>query len=161
MERALRLNQNNCVNLISSQDFSCFLSISQPACNSQSLKCQRKRSTKRSFCNMANLKDDLDEYLIGTKASSSSFKIKMPKLPSFGGASTESTSSSSNSWLKDDDNGWCPKMSRIQRMIACVVCFGLGTFCLLVSFAYIPVLVFKARKFALLYSMASALFIAG
>lgn len=109
---------------------------------------------------MANLKDDLDEYLIGTKASSSGFKIKMPKLPSFGG-STEASTSSNNSWLKDDDSGWCPKMSRIQRMIAVVVCYGLGAFCLLVSFAYIPVLVLKARKFALLYSMASALFIAG
>lgn len=110
---------------------------------------------------MTNIKDDLDEYLVGTKASSSGFKIKMPKLPSFGGSSDSASASTSNSWLKDDDSGWCPKMNRIQRMIACVVCFGLGFFCLIVSFAYIPVLVLKARKFALLYSMASALFIAG
>lgn len=46
-------------------------------------------------------------------------------------------------------------------MLACVTCFGLGIFCLMVSLMYIPVLILKARKFALLYSMASALFIAG
>lgn len=113
---------------------------------------------------MANLKNDLDEYmLMNEERKSTSYKLNlnMPKLPSvFGGSSSESTSN--NSWLNsDDDNGWCPKMNRLQRMIACVVCFGLGTFCLVVSTFYIPVLVFKARKFALLYSMASVLFIAG
>jgi Got1/Sft2-like family len=110
---------------------------------------------------MANLKDDLDSYLIGEKKTSS-FKLnmKMPKLPSMlGGSSTES--SSSNNWLQEEKEGWCPKMSRIQRMIACVVCLGLGVFCMIVSTFYIPVLVFKARKFSLLFSMGSLLLIAG
>ena len=113
---------------------------------------------------MANLKNDLDEYmLMNEERKSTSYKLNlnMPKLPSvFGGNTSES--SSNNSWLNsDDDNGWCPKLNRLQRMIACIVCFGLGAFCLVVSTFYIPVLVFKARKFALLYSMASVLFIAG
>lgn len=110
---------------------------------------------------MANLKNDLDEYmLMNEERKSTSYKLNlnMPKLPSvFGGNSDSSTS---NSWLTEEE-GWCPKMNRIQRMIACVVCFGLGAFCLVVSTFYIPVLVFKARKFALLYSLGSLLFIAG
>jgi hypothetical protein len=109
---------------------------------------------------MANLKNDLDEYLLMNeekKSSNYKINIKMPKLPSFG----NSSESSSNSWLNDDDNGICPKLNRIQRFAACIVCFGLGGFCLVVSTFYIPVLVFKARKFVLLYSMASLLFIAG
>lgn len=113
---------------------------------------------------MANLKNDLDEYmLMNEERKSTSYKLNlnMPKMPKvFGGSSSESTSN--NSWLtSDDESGWCPKMNRLQRMIACVVCFALGAFCLVVSTFYIPVLVFKARKFALLYSMASVLFIAG
>lgn len=112
---------------------------------------------------MANLKDDLDSYmLMNEERKSTSYKLnlKMPKLPvMLGGTPTDSTNS--NSWLQDDDSGWCPKMSRIQRMIACVVCLGLGVFCLIVSTFYIPVLVFKARKFSLLFSMGSLLLIAG
>ncbi|CRL00540.1 CLUMA_CG013801, isoform A [Clunio marinus] len=112
---------------------------------------------------MANLKNDLDEYMLMNeerKAPGYKLNMKMPKLPSVFGGNSESTSSN-NSWLNDDDNGWCPKLNRLQRMIGCVICFGLGIFCLVVSTFYIPVLMFKARKFALLYSMASALFIAG
>lgn len=111
---------------------------------------------------MANLKNDLDEYMLMSeerKSTSYKLNLNMPKLPSvFRGNSDSSTSN--NSWLTEDE-GWCPKMSRIQRMIACVVCFGLGAFCIVVSTFYIPVLVFKARKFALLYSLGSLLFIAG
>lgn len=111
---------------------------------------------------MANLKDDLDSYmLLGQERKSTSYKLnmKMPKLPAMLGGTSEG--SSSNSWLQDDDSGWCPKMSRIQRMIACVTCLGLGIFCMVVSTFYIPVLVFKARKFSLLFSMGSLLLIAG
>lgn len=114
------------------------------------------------FLTMANLKNDLDEYmLMNEERKSTGYKlnIKMPKLPSVFGGNSESNTS--NNWLNDDESGWCPKMNRIQRMIATFVCFALGIFCLVVSTFYIPVLVFKARKFALLYSMASALFIAG
>lgn len=112
---------------------------------------------------MANLKNDLDEYMLMNeerKATGFKLNLNMPKLPSVFGGNAENTNST-NSWLKDDDNGCFPKLNRFQRMAACFVCFGLGIFCLVVSTFYIPVLVFKARKFALLYSMASLLFIAG
>lgn len=112
---------------------------------------------------MASLKSDLDDYMLlqdERKSTSYKLNIKMPKLPAMLGGTSES-SSSNNNWLQDDDSGWCPKMSRIQRMIACVVCLGLGIFCMVVSTFYIPVLVFKARKFSLLFSLGSLLLIAG
>lgn len=65
---------------------------------------------------MANLKDDLDDYLLSEERRKTGFKFslpKMPSLPSFGsGADTPSTSN--NSWLNDDD-GWCPKLNKLQR----------------------------------------------
>lgn len=69
---------------------------------------------------MANLKDDLDQYLLlqsdqKKSASTSSFKIdmKMPslKVPTvkslFGGSSAPVET---NSWLKDTQESCCPKL---------------------------------------------------
>ena len=112
---------------------------------------------------MANLKDDLDSYmLMNDEKKSTGYKLNfaMPKLPSI--LSRDATSSNSNSWLQEDSESSClPKMTKIQRMIACVVCLGLGIFCMSVSIFYIPVLVFKARKFSLLFSLGSLLLILG
>jgi hypothetical protein len=117
---------------------------------------------------MANIKDDLDNYLLsndGKKSSSYKINFKVPSLPSFGSSSAASTSASTpttNSWLNDnDDDGWCPKMTRFQRILASITCLAMATFCLVVALFYIPLLVFKARKFALLYTMSSVLYIAG
>lgn len=114
---------------------------------------------------MANLKQDLDEYMLMNEERKStnykipSFNVKMPKIPFI---SSESSSSTSNSWLNDqEDNSCCPKLNRLQRIAASIICIGLGCFCLVLSTFYIPVLVFKARKFALLFTLASCLFIAG
>lgn len=114
---------------------------------------------------MANLKDDLDQYmLMNEERKSPGFKLPF-KVPSFGSSSSSTptvTTPTSNSWLNDnDDNGWCPKMSRFQKILASIMCFAMGTFCIVVALFYLPMLVFKARKFALLYSMGSVLFIAG
>uniref|UniRef100_A0A182T1C8 Vesicle transport protein n=1 Tax=Anopheles maculatus TaxID=74869 RepID=A0A182T1C8_9DIPT len=78
-----------------------------------------------------------------------------------------------NSWLKDTQDTCCPKLvriefhppspsvqaSRIQRIVGFVTCMGLGIFCMIVSTFYIPVLILKARKFALLYTLGSVFFI--
>lgn len=117
---------------------------------------------------MANLKNDLDQYmLLKEERKPPGFKLnfKVPSMPSFGTSSsstTAATTPTSNSWLNDnDDDGWCPKMNRFQKILASIVCFAMGTFCIVVALFYIPMLVFKARKFALLYSLGSVLFIAG
>ncbi|CAO1355632.1 unnamed protein product [Diamesa hyperborea] len=111
---------------------------------------------------MSDLKRDLDEYmLLQEERKSSNFKVNftMPKIKN---PFSNSESSTSNSWLNSNENEdtWCPKMNRIQRLGAFIVCLGLGLFCLILSTFYIPVLLLKARKFALLYSMASGFFIA-
>lgn len=119
---------------------------------------------------MANLKDDLDEYLLlqsdQKKASASSgFKLdmKMPslKVPTvknlFG--QTDATPAVANGWLKDAQESCCPKLSRLQRIVGFVICIGMGIFCMSLSTIYIPVLILKARKFALLFSLGSLFFI--
>jgi hypothetical protein len=53
---------------------------------------------------MATLKNDLDEYmLMNEERKSNSYKlnIKMPKMPSVFGGTSENTKT--NSWLNDDD----------------------------------------------------------
>lgn len=116
---------------------------------------------------MANLKQDLDEYMLMNEEKKSSnyklpsFNVKMPKIPF---VNTSSSSTSSNSWLNQESqetSSCCPQLNRLQRIFAAITCLALGCFCLVLSTFYIPVLVFKARKFALLFTLASCLFIAG
>ena len=49
----------------------------------------------------------------------------------------------------------CPALSRTQRLIGCVSCVVAGIFCFSLSTVYVPVLLLKARKFALLFSLGS------
>lgn len=49
--------------------------------------------------------------------------------------------------------------TRTQRLISFAVCFLLGLLCFCLSAIYIPVLILKARKFALLYSLGSLFFL--
>lgn len=114
---------------------------------------------------MASLKQDLDEYMLMNEEKKSSnykmpsFNVKMPKIPFI---SADSSSTSNNSWLNEqEESSCCPKLNRFQRIAAAFIFIGLGCFCLVLSTFYIPVLVFKARKFALLFTLASCLFILG
>lgn len=49
--------------------------------------------------------------------------------------------------------------SKMQRIFGFIICLGLGIFCMTLSTLYIPVLILKARKFALLFSLGSLCFI--
>ncbi|XP_055544368.1 uncharacterized protein LOC129729656 [Wyeomyia smithii] len=115
---------------------------------------------------MADLKKDLDEYLLLQSDQKKSFKLEMPKMPSIstsGGLVSKlfgkGPEPEANSWLKETQDTCCPKLSRIQRIVGFVTCMGLGVFCMIVSTFYIPVLILKARKFALLYTLGSIFFI--
>lgn len=130
---------------------------------------------------MANLKNDLDEYLLLQSDQKKTFKIdmKMPSMPEIKNLFGKSEPQEANSWLKDTQESCCPKLvclqnskpnlifvyyvlylqSRLQRIIGFVTCIGLGIFCMTVSTFYIPVLILKARKFALLFSLGSLFFI--
>ncbi|XP_055838798.1 uncharacterized protein LOC129906868 [Episyrphus balteatus] len=111
---------------------------------------------------MANLKQDLDEYLLLQSDQKKNFGIKMPdiKVPEFGKLFSRTESApEANSWLKETQDSCCPKLSRLQRIVGFVACLGMGALCLTISTFYIPVLMFKARKFALLYTLGSVFFI--
>ncbi|XP_005104216.1 protein transport protein SFT2 [Aplysia californica] len=61
-----------------------------------------------------------------------------------------------NGWFADaQSDPLCPSLSKKQRILGFIVCLLMGTFCFSLASLYIPFLVLKARKFALLYSMGS------
>uniref|UniRef100_A0A1B0DKV7 Vesicle transport protein n=1 Tax=Phlebotomus papatasi TaxID=29031 RepID=A0A1B0DKV7_PHLPP len=103
---------------------------------------------------MANLKQDLDEYLLLQSDQKKTFKVdvKLPqiKVPDVGKLFRKNDQEPANGWLRETQDTCCPKLSRIQRIIAFVTCLALGLFCFTLSTFYIPVLVLKSRKFALL-----------
>lgn len=119
---------------------------------------------------MANLKNDLDEYLLlqsdqkKSNAGGGSFKLDMMKMPSLKVSTVKNLFGKSepvaaNGWLKDTQESCCPKLSRLQRIVGFVLCICMGIFCMTLSTLYIPVLILKARKFALLFSLGSLFFI--
>lgn len=68
----------------------------------------------------------------------------------------------------DEPDGWItkaksdpclPSLSKKQRIIGFMACLLLGLFCFFMCSLYLPMLVFKARKFALLYTMGSLFFL--
>ncbi|KAK0041230.1 protein transport protein SFT2 [Biomphalaria pfeifferi] len=61
-----------------------------------------------------------------------------------------------NSWFIDaQSDPFCPSLSKKQRIIGFIICLLMGTFCLSLASLYIPFLVLKARKFAMLYTLGS------
>ncbi|KAG8228376.1 hypothetical protein J437_LFUL008225 [Ladona fulva] len=106
---------------------------------------------------MAGIKKELDDYL--SKKDKSSVKITMPfSFNSMPFDKWYSKSDNSESKASNYENGlqsWCPAMSRFQRLVAFCVFICMGVFCFAVASFYIPVLIFKARKFALLYTLGS------
>lgn len=133
---------------------------------------------------MANLKDDLDQYLLLQSDQKKNFKIdiKMPQMSSSGRFARlfgKTEQPEANSWLKDAQDSCCPNLvsfflinfffanykqwlifqTRLQRIIGFVLCLGMGVFCFSLSIFFIPVLVLKARKFAMLYTLGSIFFI--
>lgn len=115
-----------------------------------------------------DLKKDLDEYmLLNEDKKSPNFKIhlgvpeivKPNKLVSWLKGSNGEQQSQNSSWMQAEES-CCPKLSRLQRLLGFVVCICLGAFCITISTFYIPVLLFKARKFAMLFSLGSLFFMA-
>jgi len=63
---------------------------------------------------MANLKQDLDEYLLLQSDQKKNFNVKMPqiKVPDLGKMFSRSNNETTeaNSWLKDTQDSCCPKL---------------------------------------------------
>lgn len=61
---------------------------------------------------MANLKQDLDEYLLLQSDQKKNFNMKLPqiKVPELGKMFTRTSEPEANSWLKDTHDSCCPKL---------------------------------------------------
>lgn len=124
---------------------------------------------------MSSLKADLDNYLSSSKSSSAlssltkSFTLPSLKSP-FGSSSnskagddeeallSDSESTNNAGWFssnKSSDKEYLPSLSKKQRIFGFVTCLGLGLFFFSFASLYIPVIVIKARKFALMFSLGS------
>ncbi|XP_068970479.1 uncharacterized protein [Bombus flavifrons] len=112
---------------------------------------------------MADLNKELNEYLLSSK-NEKQFKITVPSvtIPKanigkwFGRSEDDKQEAG---WIQGTQKECCPSMTRVQRLVAFVACFSMGVLCFCLSAIYIPVLLLKARKFALLYTLASAFFL--
>lgn len=69
----------------------------------------------------------------------------------------------------DADSGWftsaqsdplLPSLTKKQRVLGFIGCLLMGTFCISLASLYIPFLLLKARKFAMLYTLGSLFVIA-
>ncbi|VEN43075.1 unnamed protein product [Callosobruchus maculatus] len=110
---------------------------------------------------MVDLKKDLDEYLLLQSDQKKSFKIQMPQLqkPNISGWFKKEQPEEEETWFRESRRACCPTLSRFQRIAMFAVCIGMGILCFSISLMYIPVLLFKARKFALLFTLGSTFFI--
>ena len=113
---------------------------------------------------MADLNKELNEYLLSSK-NEKQFKITVPSvtLPSTSIGKwlgrTGDEGREDPGWLQGTQRECCPSMTRVQRLVAFVVCFAMGILCFCLSAIYVPVLLLKARKFALLYTLGSVFFL--
>ncbi|KAL1115834.1 hypothetical protein AAG570_006124 [Ranatra chinensis] len=112
---------------------------------------------------MANLKTELEEYLQSRNGGGESAKpllngisvsVSMPKVSGWFSRKQESQEES-ESWLASAQKDCCPTLSRFQRITGFCICVFMGLFCFTLAAMYLPVLLLKARKFALLYTMGS------
>lgn len=61
-----------------------------------------------------------------------------------------------NNWYVDAQKDPClPSLSKRQRVIGFIGCLLMGTFCLSLASLYLPILLLKSRKFAVLYTFGS------
>ncbi|XP_041377767.1 protein transport protein sft2-like [Gigantopelta aegis] len=116
---------------------------------------------------MADLNRSLRDYLSKSSTSHSSGDLSPTKttllsnLPGVGWLNKSNTeeplaANSTNGWFSQAQNDpLLPSLSRKQRILGFFTCLLLGTFCFSIASLYIPLLVIKARKFAVLYTLGS------
>ncbi|KAG1663116.1 Protein transport protein SFT2 [Nymphon striatum] len=116
---------------------------------------------------MSNLSRDLKSYLDRTDQNESNQSL-LPNViqeSTFGkwlnkGRDSETTNENSNGWFSEaEKDPYFPHLSKTQRVVGFVGFLVFGTFCFVLAGIYAPLLVLKARKFALLYSLGSLFYI--
>uniref|UniRef100_G3MSJ4 Vesicle transport protein n=1 Tax=Amblyomma maculatum TaxID=34609 RepID=G3MSJ4_AMBMU len=111
---------------------------------------------------MGDLNRQLRDYLNRNEARkersifSSTESLKKLLSPGGSGNSEASSNGGTNGWFAEAATDSClPSLSRKQRIVGFTGTLVMGCFCMFLAGMYIPVLVFKARKFALLYTLGS------
>lgn len=125
---------------------------------------------------MADLGRQLQEYLVQSKAAAASTAAPAPlPPPPSAGCSQEEAGSSLGAWLgplnpfpaaaaSEPGRGWpwlaeldpwLPGLSRWQRLAGSGLCLLLAALCFGLAALYAPLLLLRARKFALLWSLGS------
>lgn len=110
---------------------------------------------------MANLKDELDEYLSSKHSDTKPLlngitipvSVSMPKVGSWFRKNEQSDEA--ENWYSAAQKDCCPTLTRFQRIVGFCICVCMGLLCFTFAAMYLPVLLLKARKFALLYTMGS------
>ncbi|XP_067394950.1 vesicle transport protein SFT2C [Emydura macquarii macquarii] len=124
---------------------------------------------------MADLNRQLQEYLAQSKAGGGGSGPAAPPpssarptsddagagtwlgrlSPFFTGRSSSSPAAGSWPWAAEPDP-WLPGLSRWQRLVGSGLCLVLAALCFGLAALYAPLLLLRARKFALLWSLGSA-----
>ncbi|XP_023597129.1 vesicle transport protein SFT2C [Trichechus manatus latirostris] len=124
---------------------------------------------------MANLHRQLQEYLAQAKAGGSAAAV--PLLAEEEAEEPAAGNGTAGAWLGRPSLRWTwarnpeepeaagaaclPSVTRTQRLAASGVCLLLAALCFGLAALYAPVLLLRARKFALLWSLGSTLALAG
>ncbi|XP_017770445.1 PREDICTED: protein transport protein sft2 [Nicrophorus vespilloides] len=108
-----------------------------------------------------DLKKDLDQYLLLQSNQKKSFKITLPNIqkPSILNNLLRKEEPEEEGWFQETKKSCCPSLTRMQRIIGFGVCLGMGILCFTLSAMFIPVLLFKARRFSLLFTLGSSFFL--
>ncbi|XP_023236411.1 protein transport protein sft2-like [Centruroides sculpturatus] len=106
---------------------------------------------------MSELNSQLKEYLSRNNKSNSeglstkSITYWFTKLPE----NKFISKNNNNSFKEAEEDPLIPALGKRQKIFGFIGCITMGILCFCLAGLYVPVLLFKARKFALLYTMGS------
>ncbi|KAM3910806.1 vesicle transport protein SFT2C [Leptodactylus fuscus] len=112
---------------------------------------------------MADLGRQLQEYVAQNKAgnggssAASSSADRQGSEPGWRAWLSPPSGGLSWSWSPMDPDPFLPGMSGSQRLMAAGVCAAMAALCFGLAGLYVPLLILRARKFAMLWSMGSVL----
>ncbi|KAL1465414.1 hypothetical protein WDU94_004991 [Cyamophila willieti] len=108
----------------------------------------------------AGLKQDLDSYLSRNSTSNKTGGISLPTASLGKWFRKADQEEEEESFLGTSKVTSCfPTLTRFQRLVGFCACLSMSSICFVLACLYMPVLVFKARKFAMLFTLGSLFFL--